>query len=306
MAQDRVNDYVDERAAQAADQEQEVEQDKAPMVPPPAAKAMLSGPMASAQRQALVQSVGQNFGNKQVQRMLGSVRRSAASGLEGGALEQDLSQKIQSERSNGQPMDSSVRRQAEQSLGYDLSKVRVHTGETASDLNSQLGAKAFTTGRDIFYGAGQSPSDMGLTLHEATHTVQQGMSEDPPGSVGAADTAHEHEAHSNASNSGAAVGGGVQREAEDDEVAMMRDSSVQREGEDDEVAMLRDPSVQREAEDDEVAMMRDPSVQREADDDEVAMLRDPSVQREAEDDEVAMMRDPSVQREEADEQEAEG
>ena len=37
-----------------------------------------------------------------------------------------------------------------------------------------MGAKAFTHGNHIYYGAGQSPHDLKLTAHEAVHTVQQG------------------------------------------------------------------------------------------------------------------------------------
>jgi hypothetical protein len=104
--------------------------------------------------------------------------------------------------------------------------------------------------------------------------------------VGAADDAYEQEADAVAKqvmSKPDTATDSVQREGEEDELAMMR---VQREGEEDELAMMR---VQREGEEDELAMMR---VQRAGEEDELAMKR---VQREGEEDELAMMR---VQRDE--------
>ena len=243
MSQDRMTDLQDERAAQLQVEETpEVEADQGPVVSPAMASSMLSGPMSGVQRRSLVESVGQNFGNKQVQRMLGTVRRSASAGADGGPLEGDLAQTIQSERSKGQPLDAGVRREIEPSLGADLSQVRVHTGPLAESLNQDMGAKAFTTGRDIFYGAGTSPSDKELTAHEATHAVQQGMSETAPTEIGAANTAHEQAAEHTAANLGGAVGVGVQREAADEEELQM--SRIERaEADEEELQMSR---VERE------------------------------------------------------------
>ncbi len=293
MAGDGLRDYQDEKAAQqhqAAEAENEVGSETAGQsaVAPNVAAAMLSGPMAGVQRRALVQNVGQHFGNRQVQRMLGTVRRSASAGPEGGPLEQDVTQQIQAERSHGQPLEAGIRREAEQSLGHDLSQVRVHTGGSSAELNRQVGAKAFTTGRDIFFGEGETPSNKELLLHEATHTVQQGFSEAPPSSVGGVDTAHEHAAHAASQHAHSGGAGGVQREAatEDEpepEVAKMHDFSVQRDPA---------PATEEEAEP-EVAKMHDFSIQREA---------APAMEEEAEP-EVAKMHDFSVQRTEEGEEE---
>jgi hypothetical protein len=218
--------------------------------------------MNKVQRQAIIQSVGQHFGNRQVQRLVSQAQRSASAGPDGGPLEGDLVSRIQSERSNGRPMDTSVRREIEGSLGADLSPVRIHSGETSEQLSHEMGAKAFTTGRDIFLGEGASASDTSLLKHEATHTIQQGMSEDAPSSIGAANTAHEHEAEHNASHSDA--GAGVQRmedhsghdhsEGEEEGVARMVADTVQREGEgaeEEEEEVARITEVQREGEEEE-------------------------------------------------------
>ncbi|MBX5484909.1 MAG: DUF4157 domain-containing protein, partial [Myxococcaceae bacterium] len=66
----------------------------------------------------------------------------------------------------------------ERALGNDFSGVRVHTGPPSERLNQTLGSNAFTTGRDIFFGAGhyapQTPEGQRLIAHELTHVVQQG------------------------------------------------------------------------------------------------------------------------------------
>ncbi|MFN8075921.1 MAG: DUF4157 domain-containing protein [Kineosporiaceae bacterium] len=76
-------------------------------------------------------------------------------------------------------------------FGADLGGVRVHTGEQAERAAAQLGARAFTIGRDIWLGAGESPSDLALMAHEVTHVVQQGAAPvaSPAVQVGATGTA---------------------------------------------------------------------------------------------------------------------
>jgi hypothetical protein len=62
-------------------------------------------------------------------------------------------------------------------FGSDFSDVRVHTDRSAAQSAEMLQADAYTTGRDIYFGAGQyaPQSDAGqhLLAHELTHTVQQ-------------------------------------------------------------------------------------------------------------------------------------
>lgn len=63
-------------------------------------------------------------------------------------------------------------------LGADLGGVRVHTDARADRLNRALGARAFTSGRDIFFRRGAYEPGGGLgrrvLVHELTHVVQQG------------------------------------------------------------------------------------------------------------------------------------
>lgn len=79
--------------------------------------------------------------------------------------------------SSGCSLPANLQRKFESSLGADLSGVRVHTGESSAAANDAVGAKAYTVGNDIHFGAGQyDPSSSAgehLLAHEVAHTVQQ-------------------------------------------------------------------------------------------------------------------------------------
>jgi hypothetical protein len=74
------------------------------------------------------------------------------------------------------PLSLAVRRAIEPVLGADLSGVNVHSGLEAHAAASRLNARAFTTGRDIVLGEGESSGDVRLMAHESTHVVQQSRS----------------------------------------------------------------------------------------------------------------------------------
>jgi hypothetical protein len=136
-------------------------------------------------------------GNRAVQHLLaqrsgvGSTSASLNAGFE---LDDDTAGRINRQRGGGQPLDTALQKQASEAMGHDLSGVRVHTSPEASDLSGQLSAKAFTTGRDIFFQEGAyDPHSSGgreLIAHELTHVVQQSsgavtggpkMTVNPPG-----------------------------------------------------------------------------------------------------------------------------
>ena len=102
------------------------------------------------------------------------VQRSAPIGLAGGVLDKHLEGSLRRAQNGGSGLPNSVRRTLEPKLGADLSGVKVHTDTHAAQLSRDLGAKAFTNKNHIFYGAGQSPSNLQLTAHETVHTIQQG------------------------------------------------------------------------------------------------------------------------------------
>lgn len=78
----------------------------------------------------------------------------------------------------GQGIPESVRSYFEPRFGHDLGDVRLHTDSSAAQLSRSLNARAFTAGRDIFFGAEeyapQTVEGKRLIAHELTHVLQQG------------------------------------------------------------------------------------------------------------------------------------
>lgn len=99
-------------------------------------------------------------------------------GREGGALSAGLTADIESQRGRGSALPAGVRRRMESAFGHELGDVSIHTGDKAARLSSAVSAKAFTTGNDIFFGAGQfrpdTPAGEHMLAHELAHTQQQG------------------------------------------------------------------------------------------------------------------------------------
>jgi Domain of unknown function (DUF4157)/Calpain family cysteine protease len=83
----------------------------------------------------------------------------------------------QSLRSSGQPLNQHTRGFMEERFGHDFSGVRVHADDNAAEAARNVTARAFTTGRDIVFGANeyQPATSQGqkLIAHELTHVVQQ-------------------------------------------------------------------------------------------------------------------------------------
>ncbi len=79
---------------------------------------------------------------------------------------------------SGQPMPETVRARMDRAFGADFSAVRLHTGGDATAAASAIQARAFTTGNNIVFGAGEKRlhTQVGqrLLAHELTHVVQQG------------------------------------------------------------------------------------------------------------------------------------
>lgn len=84
---------------------------------------------------------------------------------------------IHASRGGGQPLPSALRSRMESGFGTDFSGVRLHTGSAAETMSSDLNAKAFTYGNDIYFNRGQYSPDttagQHLIAHELTHVVQQ-------------------------------------------------------------------------------------------------------------------------------------
>ena len=90
----------------------------------------------------------------------------------------DVESKISAKSGSGQTIPDVNRNMFESAMGHDFSNVNVHADAESDSLNKQLGARAFTTGSDIFFRQGEyNPGSSGgqeLLAHELTHVVQQG------------------------------------------------------------------------------------------------------------------------------------
>ncbi|HBB32826.1 MAG TPA: hypothetical protein DDZ80_21645 [Cyanobacteria bacterium UBA8803] len=88
-----------------------------------------------------------------------------------------LEEAIRQKRGNGLSLADEVREPMEQAFGADFSGVKVHTDGESDKLNKSIQAKAFTTGKDIFFKQGEykpeSREGQELLAHELTHVVQQ-------------------------------------------------------------------------------------------------------------------------------------
>lgn len=96
-------------------------------------------------------------------------------------------------------LDAGVRSRMESAFGEDFSDVRVHAGRHAGEAAGELGARAFTHGRDIYFKEGEyDPSTregQELLAHELAHVAQQrGAASARGASVGPAGDTFEQEA----------------------------------------------------------------------------------------------------------------
>ena len=89
-----------------------------------------------------------------------------------------LSNRIQDSTGKGRTLSENTRAEMEQVFGTDFSRVNIHTDSDAVQMNKELGAQAFTHGKDLYFNAGkynpENTSGKRLLAHELTHVVQQG------------------------------------------------------------------------------------------------------------------------------------
>jgi len=196
---------------------------------------------APAERSGLAH-LHRHIGNQGVQRLL--AQRSGDGGAE---LDAETTSRIDRARGDGHPLDRSVQGEMSQAMGHDLSGVRAHTSREADSLSRELGAKAFTTGQDIFFRQDaydpQSTSGQELIAHELTHVVQQGTGSVADGgkmTVSEPGDAYEQQADATASAIvGAGAQAGVQRQEEEEMVQMQEEEELQMQPIEEEEEMLQ-------------------------------------------------------------------
>jgi hypothetical protein len=139
-------------------------------------------PVNDGQKKRALQALQQNYGNRYVQRVLAVNSTNTASRYP------PLIQRTESQPApasstpalgdgSGRSLDSATQDAMGASFNHDFSGVRVHDDSAAHQASKELNARAFTTGRDIYFsqGAYNPVSDSGrkLLAHELTHVVQQ-------------------------------------------------------------------------------------------------------------------------------------
>lgn len=119
-----------------------------------------------------VKSVGRAIGSA----VAGAARmlfKQRATGSGGSAHPGEVQQRL----GRGQSLDSGARMRMEGAFGTSFAHVRVHTDTRAAKVADELGAHAFTVGRDVAFGSGEyRPGTMigdALLAHELAHVVQQ-------------------------------------------------------------------------------------------------------------------------------------
>jgi Domain of unknown function (DUF4157) len=96
----------------------------------------------------------------------------------GGSVPGDVEHRIDATRGGGAPLPANTRGEMESQFGTDFGNVNIHTGSEAQSLSSDLNAKAFTVGNDVYFNNGafapETQEGKHLLAHELTHVVQQG------------------------------------------------------------------------------------------------------------------------------------
>jgi outer membrane protein OmpA-like peptidoglycan-associated protein len=85
---------------------------------------------------------------------------------------------------SGVPIPTAARESMEQKFARDFTGVRIHANAKAAQLSRSIGANAFTTGNDIYFGDNNynpdSHAGRSLLAHELTHIAQQSSSSAAP------------------------------------------------------------------------------------------------------------------------------
>jgi hypothetical protein len=214
-----------------------------------------------------LQHLQQKVGNQTVQRLV--VQRSQEAGFN---LDDETGKRIQAERGSGESLESGVQANMGKSFDQDFSGVRVHTSSEADTLNREIGAKAFTTGKDIFFRSGaydpDSQAGQHLIAHELTHVVQQGGSagqENTAFRVHPAGDAYEQEADATARQvmdpSSPAQATAVQRQPIEEEEELIQPQEEEEDElllqEDTEEELFLQEEEEEEEEEEEAVQMQD-------------------------------------------------
>jgi hypothetical protein len=121
------------------------------------------------------QQVASNVGNRAFGQLIGRVPGDGI--MPDGVVHPDVASTIATTNGSGHTLDPAARERLAPRVGDDLTDVRVHTDPTADALARSVSARAFTTGTDVYFAAGEyrpgTPDGDSLLAHELTHVTQQ-------------------------------------------------------------------------------------------------------------------------------------
>lgn len=223
-------------------------------------------PLAGRLDATAVQHMQQTVGNTAVQRFL--AQRSGSGPTE---LDDGTASAINQQRGSGHGLDDGMAAKAGATMGQDFSGVKVHTDSQADQLSQQLGAKAFTTGNDIFFRSGEynpaSSDGQTLIAHELTHVVQQGASAPSvQGKMAVNDPNDQYEAEADhVAETVMAQPDNIQRAAEEDELQMQEeDEELQLQEEEEELQLQEEDELQMQEEEEELAQAQEEEEEMQA------------------------------------------
>jgi hypothetical protein len=142
--------------------EHDHERERAGQRPPPAAPAAEVEPL---------ERLASNVGNQAFGAIIG---RQGAGILPDGRAHPDVESAIARSRGGGSSLDTGI---LHPEVRQEFADVRVHADSGADALARSVSARAFTTGSDVYFAAGEYRPGSGdgnrLLAHELAHVVQQ-------------------------------------------------------------------------------------------------------------------------------------
>lgn len=137
--------------------------------------ASVTAPAAATAPPSPAESVASSVGNRAFGQLIG---RAPGDGImPGGVVHPDVASTLATTNGSGHTLDPATQERLAPHVGDPLTDVRVHTDTTADALARSVSARAFTTGSDVYFAAGEyrpgSRDGDALIAHELTHVSQQ-------------------------------------------------------------------------------------------------------------------------------------